>query len=557
VSAPDYRRVSALGDVGRVVGLWRGRSGRLAAGALLSIAALLCGLALTVRAGGVAVGGAVAGVLAAGLLLQLLGVGRILGRYVERLVTHDATFRALADLRVWFFRQVAASAAGGLGFRRRGDLLSRLVGDVEALDSLYLRVGVPVAGALIVLPVLLLVIGRHAPGLGVLVAVLFALGALVLPLVAARGTLAAGDALARGQSALRVAVLDAVGGLREVRVFGAESRVVAGIATHEQALIAAQQRQARSASAADAASFLLGQAALLAVLAAIAADWGRMGDVTVAVVAVFLVLASFEFAAGLPRAGVLAGYAAASAHRVMEVAGRGTPVVASGTGPVPASNTIRFEGVSFGWTSDRPALRDVTLELQPGSRIAILGPSGAGKSTLASLLLGVVHPDSGRITLGGADLATLAPETLRRHVALLSQATHLFADSLRANLLIGRRDATDAELWAALDQAAIGDWVRGLPEGLETWLGEAGTEVSGGQGRRIALARTLLSRAPIIVLDEPASGLDGETERAFLRTLYAGAQRRTIVLIAHRLTGVERLDRIWRLSGGHLSAAAA
>ncbi len=543
-------------DVVRVLGLWRGQARLLAVGVAISVAALLCGVALTVWAGRVAVaGGAIGTAVAGAAILRALGAGRIVLRYVERLVTHDATFRALSDLRVWFFREVAASASNGIGFRRSGDLLSRLVGDVEALDSLYLRIGVPLAGALVLLPCLVGVIGRHDVMLAVIIGGLFAIAAFIVPALAASLTLRAGTRLSQGQSALRVSVLDAVVGLREVRVFGAEGRVLAGVQGRESRLIAAQLDLARRASAADAVAFVLGQAALLAVLVAAASGFGR-GDAGPAAVAVFLVLASFDVASGMPRAGVLAGHAAAAARRVMSVGGADPAKRADG-GRIPVSDAIRFENVSFGWRPERPVLRDLTLEIAPGSRIAVLGPSGAGKSTLANLMLGVARPDQGIVTLGDVDLASLAPEILRARVALLSQATHLFGDTIRANLLIGRRTASEPELWSALEAAAIADWVKGLPEGLDTWLGEAGATVSGGQGRRLALARALLSDAKVLVLDEPGSGLDAETERAFLSTLFARSEHRTIILIAHRLTGAERLDRVWRLSAGQVSAAAA
>jgi ATP-binding cassette subfamily C protein CydC len=192
-----------------------------------------------------------------------------------------------------------------------------------------------------------------------------------------------------------------------------------------------------------------------------------------------------------------------------------------------------------------------------GSRVAVLGPSGAGKSTLAALALKVAVPQSGKIFVGGTDTAELAAANIHKTIAWLGQTTHLFSDTIRANLLLGRPDATDAELWDALDRAAIGETVRNLPEKLETWLGEGGANFSGGQGRRIALARTLLSHAPTLILDEPCAGLDADTERDFLTTLFAQTTGKTVILIAHRLTGVEKLDRIWRLSSGHAVAAAA
>ncbi len=169
----------------------------------------------------------------------------------------------------------------------------------------------------------------------------------------------------------------------------------------------------------------------------------------------------------------------------------------------------------------------------------------------------MVVPDSGRVLLGGIDMADLADTEVHRSIAWLSQRTHLFDDTIRNNLLLGRPAATSAELWDALDRAALGDVVRALPDQLDSFVGEGGARLSGGQARRVALARTLLQRAPILILDEPCAGLDADAERAFLGTLFSETAGQTVMLIAHRLTGAERLDRIWRLSAGHAVAAAA
>ena len=223
----------------------------------------------------------------------------------------------------------------------------------------------------------------------------------------------------------------------------------------------------------------------------------------------------------------------------------------------PRGNALRFEAVHFGWQADRPAVfNGLTLDVPSGNRVAVLGPSGTGKSTLAALALKVAAPQAGRILLGGVDIATLDAATLRGRIGWLSQATHLFADTIRANLLLARPEADEAALWEALAAARIADVVAGLPEGLDTYVGEAGSGFSGGQGRRLVLARALLSQAPILILDEPCAGLDAETEKAFFATLNESAAGRTVILIAHRLTGAERLDRIWRLSDGKAAAAA-
>jgi ATP-binding cassette subfamily C protein CydC len=536
----------------RILGLWRPYFGWLAAGLIVAAAALFAGVGLMTVSGAM-IGGAGAG-MTLGLLVRALGVGRVALRYTDRLVTHGATFRALAGLRVWFFRQIARTSAGGLGFRRSGDVLGRLVADVDALDGLYLRIIVPLFGALLLLPGLAVIAGFESPALAVVLALLFAVAAFLLPWSAARSTRHAGGQLAAASGGLRIAALDALTGLREVRAFAAEGRMMAAVQAREATLLTAQRDVAWRVALAGAGAFLCAQAALWAVL--LGSALGALG--AGAILTAFLAVAAFEAVGGLPRAGALAGHATAAARRVLEAGDAPVPVPDPPLpARLPADFAIRFEGVHFAWSPDRPPVFDgLTIEIPACSRVALLGPSGAGKSSLAALLLKVVTPCQGRVTLGGTDIASLTAEEVRSRVAWLSQATHLFDDTIRANLLLARPDATDAALWAVLDAAQVGEMVRALPSGLDTWVGEGGARFSGGQGRRLALARALLSPAPVLLLDEPCAGLDAATERAFLERLNEVAEGRTVILIAHRLTGVERLDRIWRLSRGLAVAAA-
>ncbi len=532
-------------DLLRIMGLWRSQDDALLLGAAIALASLASGITVQALAGAALGGAAVMAVL------RLLGPIRVALRYAERMATHDATFRALADLRVWLFRGIARGAAWGIGFRRSGDLLARLVADIDILDGVYLRILIPLVGALLIWPVLVWRAWDVDPHLAVSLAVLFALAAFAGPVVAARGAMRLGGRRAEAGAALRVAALDLLSGLREVRVFGAEGRMRAAIQAREAALHGAEHGIANVAANASALALLSGQAALLAVLIAI----GTSGHAPAALLLLFLTLAAFEATGGLARAGSSLGQAARAATRLLEAVDTATPAE-----PVqPASSAgfaLRFEGVTFRWAVDRPPVFDgLSIEIPEGSRVALLGPSGAGKSSLAALALRAAEPEAGRVTLGGVDIARIPTAELRANIGYLSQATHLFADTVRANLLLGRPEATDDELWQALETARIADVVRALPEGLDAWVGEGGAGFSGGQGRRLALARTLLSQAPILILDEPCAGLDAETERAFLATLNEVAVGRTVVLIAHRLIGIERLDRIWRLSAGHAMAA--
>ena len=546
-------------DLMRVLGLWRGHAGWLAAGVVVAVLSALAGVALLVLAARVisaaVAQGAGAPVLAAGfglaalIWLRPVMLFRPLARYLERLVTHEATFRALAETRIWFFRRLAARLPAGLGLRRAGDLLGRLVADVEALDGLYLRVIVPGAAALAVIVVMALAVGAAAPGLAAILVVPL-LVALVLPPLLAPGAAREGAVVAEAQGALRHAAVEPFTGMEDTLAANGEARAAARVAAEGQALAVAQSRLARRGALGGAMGSLLTQAALLGALAwALAA---RDGPAATGLVAVFLAIAAAEVFGLLPRAGAVLAAAAAGARRLFEAADTPEPVPDPVTpAALPKGHALRLSGVTFAWAPDRaPVFEGLDLDVPEGARVALLGPSGTGKSTLAALLLKFAAPQAGTITLGGTDIATLAAADLRRRVAWLTQDARLFDDSIAANLRLAAPEASDAELWRALDRAQIGELVRGLPDGLETPCGEGGSRFSGGQARRIALARTLLSPASVLILDEPAAGLDADTERAFLATLDEATAGRSVILILHRLIGVERPTRILRLIGG-------
>ncbi|GBQ87209.1 thiol reductant ABC exporter subunit CydC [Gluconobacter albidus] len=539
----------------RILQVWRPQYTRLITGIVIAELAVCAGLALMGQAGGRMAGAAI-GVGAAYLLLRLSGAAQIILRYFERLYTHDAMFRALADLRVWFYRRLAGGAAAGLGFQRSGDLLSRLVSDVQTLDSLYLRILVPLISALLTLPIATIVWMKAGTQAGLLTGALFAILAFVLPLLGARLSRRFGPDILHAESELRVAALDLASGLREARAFGAEDVLAAVVTERQETLFKTQRRQQTRMALMQGFAGLIAKGGIAIILCAVAGILFPQAPAVAGLTALFVAITALEGVTGLARAGLLSGQVNHAAQRIVEIADKAPPAP-EGNAPLPLGRDLRLENVTFSWTPDRaPIFRNLNLTLRQGERAALIGPSGAGKSSLAALLLKAASPKEGQILLGGTDISTLRDRDLRSQIAWLSQASHLFDDTVRGNLLLGREDIPDEALWTALEQARIADVVRSLPDGLATWIGEGGSKLSGGQGRRIALARVLLSDAPILVLDEPATGLDADTERAFLETLNNATEGRSILLIAHRLTGVEKLDRIWRLEDGQVISSA-
>ncbi len=481
---------------------------------------------------------------------------RTVSRYAERVVTHEATFRLLRDLRVWFFKSVVPIGPGALGGQRGGDLLARATGDIDALDALYLRVMTPTVVALAIggLVVLLLAVFVDGGLALVLAGWMFVVGLAVPALTGWLGR-RPGAAAARGIAALRLEAVDLAEGLADLTAYGATDRQLAALDRQTTAYNRAQQRSAMVSGFGAALYGLCVNLAILSVLVLglLLLEAGQIAGPVLALL-VLGSMAVFEASAGLPGAYQALGRIRTAAGRILQIA-RMPPVVAEPASPRPLPDglDLRLEGVRFRYPgAQTPALDGIDLEVPAGARIGVAGPSGAGKSTLAGLLLRFWDPEAGRILIGGVPLAELRRSAVCRQIGLLSQHTELFDDTIRNNLLLARPDAAEGALAEAVRLAGLEAWLVDLPRGLDTWIGEGGLRVSGGQARRIALARVLLHDAPVLILDEPTSGLDPATEEAVFEALRSVMAGRTVVIITHRVNLLADADSVVFLEGGRV-----
>lgn len=491
------------------------------------------------------------------VLVQAFGLSRGFFRYGERLVGHDAAFRALAEQRVRFYRRLERLAPAGLPAFRSGDLLSRVVADVDSLQDLLLRVVPPFGVAVLVGVPTVAIVWLLLPSVGLVLLVTLVLSATLVPWLT--GSLArrseSGQAAIRGE--LTASVVDLIEGAPELAVYGATDAQLARIASSDR------QLTDMATAAASTAGIGLGLTTLLTGLAMWGAivvgvpqvHAGRLGGVWLAVIAL-VPLSAFELVSGLPAATQTLQRSRRTAARLfaiddapLPVPDPVTPVVLPGVpgGPVDleaGSLWARYPG------SPDPALRGIDLGLPPGKRIAVVGPSGAGKSTLAAVLVRFLPVERGSVTLGGVDLSDVAEDDVHAAVGLVGQDAHLFDTSLAENLRIGRSSATDTELRAALERVGLGDWLDGLPGGLGAEVGRYGARLSGGQRQRVAVARALLARFPVLILDEPAEHLDLPAARALTDDLLAVTEGRSTILITHRLSGLEAVDEILVIEDG-------
>ena len=479
-----------------------------------------------------------------------LAIGRTLFRYFEKLVTHDATFRILAKLRVQVFEKIIPLSPGVLNRYRNSDLLNRLVSDVDTLDSLYLRLIAPFITAIFV--ILAMCIGLsfvNAPlalGLGASLLLLV----FVIPTVFYQLGKKFGDKLVHSRALYRTQFLEFIQAQAELLLFNAEDKLKDNMAKTEANWQADQQKEANLSGFSTALSLFLNGLIIAAMLwFSSQAEFGN-DEYRMAFIALFTfaALSSFEILMPLGSAFLHIGQVIASAERVTDIIEQQPLVTFNGKAEFNQNATTLIEAKDLSFTypeRQNRALENLNLTIPKGQKVAILGKTGSGKSTLLQLLVRNYDANQGQLFLAGKPIADYAEDTLRSQFCFLTQRVHVFSDTLRQNLQFASAvNISDKKMIEVLNQVGLGKLLE-QEQGLDIWLGDGGRPLSGGELRRLGLARILLNDAPILLLDEPTEGLDRETERQILRLILAHAENKTLIMVTHRLTAIEQFDELF------------
>jgi ATP-binding cassette subfamily C protein CydC len=487
--------------------------------------------------------------------VRLLAVLRTAARYVERIVTHDTTFRILESLRSWFYKNLEPLAPARLARYRSGDILSRIVTDIEALDNLYLRALSPTVVAVLMSIIIMIFLWFFNPLIAIVTGVILFIAGVFVSLAALAAGEKFGRQLAKQTADLHIRIVDGLQGVSELVIFGAHHRHTQALGQANRALLKSQLHMSiiKGASA-FAVTVLSGSALLIALYLGVGlVNQKALHGANLALIAL-AVMAAFDAILPLPVAFQFFGRTREAGRRLLEIVDTRPEVnFPDPSATRPERFDLTYENISFRYDEDSlPALSDIQLHVPHGESLAVLGETGAGKSTLANLLVRFWNPAAGRILIGGQDIRDLSESDLRSFICVVSQNAYMFNTTLRKNLLIAKPEASEAELYHALEVVQLSAFVNELPDGLDTWVGEYGKLVSTGQARRLAVARAVLCDAPIWVLDEPTAGLDNVTAQKLMQSLTNLTRNRTVLLISHRLIGLEKTDAIVILEDGRI-----
>ncbi|HDT5888848.1 heme ABC transporter ATP-binding protein/permease CydC [Aeromonas dhakensis] len=543
----------------------------LSIGLLLALVTLAAGMGLLSLSGWFLSAAAVAGLTAATRDhfnymtpaggVRFFSIIRTAGRWGERVVSHDATFRVLTRLRVWFWQKLSPLSTGALAGFRQADLLNRLVADIDAMDHVYLRLVTPIGAALLSTAGLVLFLSFFDSELALTLGAILLFGMIALPLVFYFLGRKPGQALIAEKSRLRTRLVDYLDGQAELQMFAAAPRARDELQQAEQALIQAQARMARVSGLANGSVQLLSGWTLTLMLWLAGHGVAGAAPDPITALMVFATLASFE--ALMPLAGAFQHLSTSltSARRLNEILQEAKAPEWGNEERHAQQGALQISDLYFSYPGNpQPVLRGCTLQLQAGEKLALLGQTGCGKSTLMGLLTREWHPQAGKILLDGKQLTDYSEGALRASLSVVSQRVHLFADTLRGNLKLAAPHASDEQLVQVLTQVGLANLLEDdnghSDSGLDAWLGDGGRPLSGGERRRIGIARALLHDAPLWLLDEPTEGLDSQTEREIMELLFRLGADRTLLLISHRLLGLEQMDRIALMEEGQIRLCA-
>ncbi|ELM6620624.1 cysteine/glutathione ABC transporter ATP-binding protein/permease CydC [Vibrio fluvialis] len=533
----------------------------LTLGMLLAFVTLCASIGLLTLSGWFLSAAAVAGLTIAretfnymlpGAFVRGFAMGRTAGRWGERVVSHNATFKLLTDLRIFFFEKLAPMIPGRVSNLRDADLLNRLVADIDAMDHVYLRLISPVTVGVLGIAALTTLLCWFDMALGLTLGSVLLVLLLVWPVMFYKLGKRNGAELTQHKAEMRVATLDWLQGYSELTIFGAESRYRDAIYAAQEKLLANQKVNASFTGLASAL-LLLANGWTLVLMLWLAADGvnGQAPDPMIALV-VFATMASVELLMPIAGAFQHLGQTLTSARRLNEI------ILSEPDVKFPSEETrhsgqfdISFENLTFNYSGgEQPALKDVSLTIPAGNKVAIVGQTGSGKSTLIQLLCRYWDAQQGDIRIAGTRLQEWKESDLRAAISVVSQRVDILNGSLRDNLIMAKPTANDSELSAMLERVGLGKLLEA--PGLDAWLGDGGRQLSGGEKRRIGIARALLHDGPILLLDEPTEGLDKQTEQQIMALFKSHFENKTVIFITHRLVELETMDAVCLIEQGEI-----
>lgn len=487
--------------------------------------------------------------------VRFFGISRGVFRYLERYVSHEVTFKLLTKFRIWFYRAIEPLAPARLMHYKSGDLLARLVADVESLEHIYIRVLAPPVIALMISLLMWILFGLINIIFSLLLMVFFLAAGVGVPILIQRLSKETGKKLIDLRSELNSMAIDGVQGMAELLVFGQAQRHLEKFDALNRKCIQLQRRMALINGLHESLIGLLMNFAVLSILIAATplVSSSALDGVYLAVLAIGT-MAAFEAVLPLPVAVQHLEGSLKASERLFEITDS-QPAVQEPSAPLsaPRNFSVSAKALTFSYSpNEAPILKNISFELPEGGSLAIVGPSGAGKTTLLNLLLRFWGYKEGSLCLGGTNMRNFTSEQVRGWLSVVSQNTHLFNGTVRENLLLGNPAAGKKDIFSALEGAQIRDFVENLPQGLDTWIGEQGLQLSGGERQRLAIARALLKNAPLMIFDEPTANLDALTEREIFNSIWQLAEQKTALVITHRLIGLENAGEILVFRDGEI-----